>query len=88
MNNLVPTFIDVSNKGQILIPAKMRKAMGIVPGGKVILYPFAKDEKIIVESVNKDPIEAACGLLASKDKRLWSAELLKERLEDLKKEEK
>lgn len=88
MSDLMPTLLDVSNKGQILIPSSFRKALGIKPKGRVILYPLVKDKKLIIESLNKDPIEAACGMFASSDKKSWSRELIKERVKDLKREEK
>lgn len=88
MNNLLPTLLEVSNKGQILIPSAIRKALGIRPMGKVLLYPMIKDKKAFLEPLTKDPIEAACGMFANNDKESWSEELLQERLKDLKKEEK
>lgn len=88
MGDLLPTLLDVSNKGQILIPAAIRKALGIKPKGKVLLYPLKKDRKAFIESLDKDPIEAACGILADARKELWSEELIKERKEELEKEEK
>lgn len=87
MTNLLPTLVDVSNKGQILIPSAMRKALGIKPKGKVILYPFKEDKQLVIEPMDKDPIEAACGMLVDGSKSLWSKELIQERLRDLKKEE-
>lgn len=88
MSNLIPTLADVSKKGQILIPVGIRNALGIKPNGKVILYPLEKDKKVVIEPINKDPIEAACGIFADGSKESWSEELIKERLEELKKEEK
>jgi len=88
MSNLMPTLLDVSNKGQILIPVAVRKAFGIKPKGKVFLYPLKDDKTVLIEPVEEDAIEAACGMFADNSKRSWSDELLKERLKDLKKEEK
>lgn len=87
MTYLLPTTIDVSAKGQVLIPVLIRRALGIKPKGKVILFPKIKRKRLIVEPVEEDPIEAACGLFATKDGESWTEELLKERKKDLKKEE-
>ena len=87
MSNTFPTFVDVSNKGQILIPVNLRRLSGIRNKGKVLVYP-TKNKKLIVEPVADDPIKAACGFLADKDNRSWSSELIEERKKDLSKEEK
>ncbi len=88
MSSLLPTYLDVSNKGQILIPVAVRKALGIKPNGKVILYPLKKEKRVLIEPFAKDPIEAACGILADKTGSSWSEELIKDRKKELKKEEK
>lgn len=88
MSNLMPTLLNVSNKGQILIPVDVRKAMGIKPNGKVLLYPLVNNKSVLIEPIKEDTIEAACGMLANGSKKSWSEELIKERLKDLKKEEK
>lgn len=87
MTYLVPTSIDVSPKGQVLIPVFMRRALGIKPKGRVVLLPEVEAKRLIIEPVKEDPIEAVCGLFAAKDSESWTDELLKERKKDLRKEE-
>lgn len=84
---LFPQILDVSDKGEILIPVKIREALGIKPKGKVFLYPQIEEKKAEIESCPENIIEATYGMLASKDGRLWTKELLEERKRDLKREE-
>lgn len=85
---LLPQIVDVSEKGQILIPVAMRKALGIRPKGKVFLYPKMEEGKVIIAPMKKDDIiESAYGMLARDDGKKWTDELLKEKRRDLIKEE-
>jgi len=54
-------IVNVSPKGQILIPKKIRDRYGVKPGHKVQL--LEKDDGIVIKAVPEDPIEAACGFL-------------------------
>ena len=72
-------------KGQIIIPAHIRKKIGLKPGGKVLVTLMDK-RKVTIEPVPHDPIEAACGMLQS-GPSLTQA-LVKERREDYAREEK
>ena len=54
-------IVNVSPKGQILIPKKIRDRYGVRPGHKVQL--LEKDDGIVIKAVPEDPIEAACGFL-------------------------
>jgi len=86
---LFPKVVDVSKKGQILIPVGMRKALGFRPKGKVFLLPFEEEDKIEVKPIKKSLVEELCGVFAGVDKKSsWTKELLEERRRDLKKEEK
>ena len=87
MAYLFPTTVDVSPKGQVLIPAVFRRALGIKPRTYVILLPLPEKKSLILEPI-ADPIDAACGLFAAKDSQSWTKELLLERKKDLKWEEK
>jgi len=55
------TVVQVSNKGHILIPKKLRERHGIVPGRKVHL--LEQPEGLVIMPAPEDPIEAACGFL-------------------------
>lgn len=86
---LFPKVVDVSEKGQILIPVGMRKALGVRPKSKVFLLPFKKENKIEVKPIKKSLVEELCGVFADVDKKSsWAKELLEERQRDLKREEK
>lgn len=86
---LQPVIMNVSAKGAVVIPAKMRKAFGIKPKGKVMLVPKVKEAKMEIASVEKDPIEYLCGILKGKGKTKGSLvkKLLEERQKDLEYEE-
>lgn len=72
-------------KGQIVIPAAIRKKIGLKPGRKVLVTLMDK-RKVTIEPVPHDPIEAACGMLQG-GSSLTQA-LLRERREDHAREEK
>jgi len=57
-------------KGQILIPAELRKKFGIVKGTKVNVYE--KENKIIVEPVREDIVQSGRGILKTKGRVLKS----------------
>lgn len=81
---LLPTIVDVSPKGQILIPAAIRKALGVKPNGKVYLLPHLKEQKIEIKPLKKNIVEELCGIFANVDKgRSWTKELEEERHRDL-----
>lgn len=85
---LFPKIVDVSEKGQIVIPAGMRQALGIKAKGKVYVVPDKKKKKLVIKPMEgKDIIEAAHGMLASGDGKSWTRELLEERRRDLIREE-
>jgi AbrB family looped-hinge helix DNA binding protein len=77
-------IVDISRKGQLLIPKSYRIKTGIKPGARVALS--AEPQKLIVYVLPDDPIEAACGIL--KEGPSLATELLKERRGDSEKEEK
>jgi len=53
--------IQVSRKGQILIPKLVREKHGVTPGSKVQLLDLS--EGILIKPAPEDPIDAACGFL-------------------------
>lgn len=78
---LQPVIMNVSSKGAVVIPVKIRRALGIMPKGKVILIPKTNEAKAEILAAEEDPIEYLCGVL--KGKRSGVKELLEERKKDL-----
>lgn len=54
-------IVEISKKGQLLIPKLYRQKAGIKPGSKVALS--AEPNRLHVYVLPEDPIEAACGFL-------------------------
>jgi AbrB family looped-hinge helix DNA binding protein len=65
-------------KGQIVIPAAIRKKYGIQPGAEMQVFEYGSIIYLVPPA--KDPIEQAMGCLPSAPS--LSAELLRERKED------
>lgn len=59
----IPRKLEISKKGQLLIPKYYRDKSGIKPGSKVALT--AESHRLIVSVLPEDPVEAACGFLKS-----------------------
>lgn len=72
-------------KGQIVIPADIRKKIGLKPGSKV-LVTVTDSQKIILEPVPEDPIKSLRGIL--KGGPSLTRALLQERRKDRQREEK
>jgi AbrB family looped-hinge helix DNA binding protein len=53
--------VQMSPKGQILIPKRLREKYGVRPGAKVQL--LEGPEGIVIRTAPQDPIAAACGFL-------------------------
>jgi len=70
--------IKVLAKGQIVIPASMRKKYGIAPGDKITIFEY--DNLIYLSPASKDPVKEAMGCLSMTPS--LSEELLKERRKD------
>jgi len=68
----------VRSKGQIVIPAKIRKKFGIKNGSRIAL--IEKDEKIIMQPLDKEYFNNLAGILDEKGK------MLKSLIDDKKKE--
>lgn len=77
-------IITVSSKGQIVIPKKIRKDLGIKPGQKVSLQVI-DSQRIELLPLPENPIEAFCGIF--KEGSSLTEALLKERREEFKREE-
>ena len=59
MNGLITT---VSTKGQLVIPARIREALGIEPGDRVALT--IEDGVILLRPVSERLVEETCGMFA------------------------
>jgi AbrB family looped-hinge helix DNA binding protein len=55
------SVIQVSQKGQILIPKLIREKHGVTPGSRVQLLELP--EGILIKPAPDDPIDVACGFL-------------------------
>ena len=53
--------VKVSQKGQVLIPKKIREKYGVKPGSNVQILEQPKG--IVIKPAPDDPIAAACGFL-------------------------
>ena len=73
----------VTSKGQLVIPAKLRRKYGIKPGTKVCF--IEGDREIIFQPVTKEYIRSVSGML--KSGASVTEELLKERAKDKQREE-
>lgn len=74
----------VTSKGQLVIPAKIRRKLGIKPGTKICFVE--RDHEVLFQPVTKEHIRTLCGML--KSAASVTAELLKERRVDKQREEK
>ncbi len=68
----------VTSKGQIVIPVKIRRKLGIKSGSKVAL--IEQGDKIIMQPLDKEYFNKIAGILGEKGK------MLKSLMEDKKKE--
>lgn len=73
----------VTTKGQLVVPAKLRRRYGIKPGTKVCFVE--RDNEILFQPVTKEYIRSMCGMLKSETS--VTQELLKERAKDREREE-
>ena len=55
------TIVHLSEKGQILIPKRVREKYGVKPGSQVLL--LEEPDGIVLKPAPDDPIAAACGFL-------------------------
>ena len=70
--------IYVTTRGRIVIPARLRRKLGIKPGTKVCFIEHGTD--ILFQPVTKEYIRSVCGML--KDTTSATADLLIERKKD------
>lgn len=53
--------VQMSQKGQVLIPKKLRDRYGVKPGSRVQI--LEEKEGLLIKAAPNDPIEAACGFI-------------------------
>jgi AbrB family looped-hinge helix DNA binding protein len=73
----------VTSKGQLVIPARLRRRFGIKPGTKICFVE--RENEILFQPVTKEYIRSVCGMLKSETSA--TQELLKERAKDREREE-
>lgn len=74
----------VTSKGQIVVPARLRRRYGLKPGTKI--YFIERNGEIVFQPVTKAYVRGICGMLTSDTS--VTRELLKERTKDREREEK
>lgn len=73
----------VTSKGQLVIPARIRRKLGIKPGTKVCFVE--RGGEILFQPVTKEYIRSVCGMLKSPTS--VTQELLADRKKDKEREE-
>lgn len=73
----------MTSKGQIVVPARLRRRYGLKPGTKV--YFIERDNEILFQPLTKETIRSVHGLLKSDTS--VTKELLQERARDRDQEE-
>ncbi len=74
---------QVTSKGQLVIPARLRRRYGIRPGTRICF--IERDGEIVFRPVTPGYIRSLCGMLKSDTS--VTEELLRERARDRKREE-
>lgn len=72
----------VTSKGQLVVPAKLRRKYGIKPGTKIFFVE--EGDQILFQPVTREFIRSVCGMLESATS--VAEELLTERLDDKQRE--
>jgi AbrB family looped-hinge helix DNA binding protein len=73
---------QVSSKGQLVVPARLRRKYGIKAGTKVRFTE--RGNQIIMQPLTRDYIRGVCGMLKSRTSA--TQELLRERARDRRRE--
>jgi len=73
----------ITSKGQIVVPARLRRRYGLKPGTKV--YFIERDKEIVFQPVTKEYLKNVHGMLTSETSA--TKELLRERAKDREHEE-
>ena len=80
-----PHFLMVSAKGQVVIPAELRRKIGLERGQKVAVYLDLDGERLVVQPMPESVADALCGCL--KGAPSLTAELVREHQEEIAREE-
>ncbi len=75
--------VYVTSKGQLVVPARLRRKYGIKPGTKIRF--IERGNEILFQPVTREYIRSVCGMLKSETS--VTQELLKERAQDRDREE-
>jgi AbrB family looped-hinge helix DNA binding protein len=73
----------VTSKGQLVVPARLRRKYGIKTGTKICF--IERDNEIVFQPVTPEYIRSVCGMLKSETS--VTQELLRERARDKEREE-
>lgn len=73
------SIVRTSPKGQVVVPADLRRVVGLEPGD-LVRVSHAGGRKILIEPVGDDPVAATRGMLAADDS--LTRALQREREED------
>ena len=73
--------VKISSKGQIVLPARLRREMGLKPKRRLSITASPDGSKIIPEPLPEDPIEALSGIFKDYAGSL-AGELMEERRRD------
>ena len=79
-------IVTISSKGQLVIPAKIRKALGIKSNSRVRVSLSDDKMKLLLEPLPDNPIETLTGIFENHQSSL-ADELLNERKKDIGNEE-
>lgn len=83
MNEVMETAV-VTTKGQVVIPAKLRRKLGIKPGTRLMFDE--KNSQMIVRPITEAYIGSLQGILSDKDGDSWTGELVWEHIEEVEQE--
>lgn len=73
----------ITSKGQIVVPARLRRRYGLKPGTKVLF--IERNDEILFQPLSREYIRSVHGMLTSKTS--VTKELLRERAKDREHEE-
>jgi len=74
---------QVTSKGQLVVPARLRRKYGIKAGTKIRF--MERDNEIVLQPLTRDYIRSVCGVL--KGRTSSTQELLRERAREKRREE-
>ena len=74
---------SVTSKGQLVIPARLRRKYRIESGTKILF--MERDNEILIQPITKEYVRSVCGIFKSKTSATQA--LLKERALDRRREE-